>query len=133
MNCLWDYVGFAIWFAGLGYLVLWPLSASGSSGDLYGAALLCQAQAASGLVSALCRAPHPLTLSPALHALGAFALLAAVLRLLCRGLGCARRARAARVVRVPAAMMPPPRPRLTQRALPRVKPRSQFGLRGMPY
>lgn len=23
MNRVWDYIGFAVWFAGLGYIVLW--------------------------------------------------------------------------------------------------------------
>ena len=27
MNCVWDYVGFAIWFVGLGYIAMWPLVA----------------------------------------------------------------------------------------------------------
>ena len=41
MNRVWDYVGFAVWFAGLGYIVMWLLSS-----------------------------PDLLLLPPALHALG---------------------------------------------------------------
>ena len=41
MNRVWDYVGFVIWFVGLGYIVLWLLG----------------------------MADHPM-LSPALHAVG---------------------------------------------------------------
>jgi len=99
MNRLWDDLGFAIWFAGLGYLVLWPVSASGSSGAHYDAALFCPAPGVSELLDALCRAPHPLTLLPALHVLGVFSVGLAALRLLCRGLGCIRRARASRYPR----------------------------------
>jgi hypothetical protein len=134
MNRLRDYVGFAVWFAGLGYMAIWPLSASGSGGALFGASVLCHAPASFGVLAALCRAPHPLTLSPTLHVLGLLAAIAVVLRLACRALGCARRARAAgtnaaRVRRIHASPMPPPRSEPLP-PLPRVKPRNQFGLRG---
>ncbi len=137
MNCLRDYVGFAIWFAGVGYIVLWPLSASGASGALFGASIVCHAPTAPGVLAALCRAPHPLTLSPPLHVLGFATAVAVTLRLVCRGLRCARRSHvvqvnARRVVRVPPVLMSAPRPR-PQPPLPRVKPRSQFGLRGTPH
>ena len=28
MNRVWDYIGFAVWFAGLGYIVLWLFGSS---------------------------------------------------------------------------------------------------------
>ena len=104
MNRVWDYIGFAVWFAGLGYIVLW-----------------------------LVGSPDHLMLPPALH----------VAR---RGLGdarsralaAARRRPAARSAaacavpaRKPAAVLRPPR-RKPAHPLRPVKPRSHFGLRGMP-
>ena len=38
MNCVRDYISFAVWFVGLGYIVMWPLSMP-VGGDLFGAAL----------------------------------------------------------------------------------------------
>jgi hypothetical protein len=135
MHRLRDYVGFVVWFAGLGYMAIWPLSASGTSGALFGASVLCHAPAPFGVLGVLCRAPHPLTLSPASHVLGFLLAVAAALRLAYRALRRAWRARAgrtnaARAIRISVALMPSPRP---QPPLPRVKPRSQFGLRGTPH
>lgn len=138
MNRLRDYVGFAVCFAGLGYMAIWPLSASGSSGVLFGASVLCHAPAGFGVLAALCRAPHPLMLPPTLHVLGLLSALAAALRLACCALRRARRARAAkvspaRVIRIRASLMLAPAPPKPLPPLPRVKqPRSQFGLRGTP-
>jgi hypothetical protein len=136
MNRLRDYVGFAVCFAGLGYMAIWPLSASGAGGALFGASILCHAPAPFDALAALCRAPHPLTLPPTLHVLGLLSAVAAALRLACRALRRTRRARpaganAARVIRIPARAMPPPPNPLPP--LPRVKPRSQFGLRITPH
>jgi hypothetical protein len=138
MHRLRDYVGFVVWFAGLGYMAIWPLSASGTSGALFGASVLCHAPAGFGVLAALCRAPHPLMLPPSLHVLGLLSALAAALRLAWCALCRARRARAAdanptRVIRIRANLMPAPPPPKPLPPLPRVKqPRSQFGLRGTP-
>jgi len=137
MNRVRDYVGFAVCFAGLGYLAIWPLSASGSGGALFGAPILCHAPAPFDALAALCRAPHPLTLPPTLHVLGLLSAVAATLRLACRALRRTRRARAAganaaRVIRLPASAVPPPPPNPLP-PLPRAKPRSQFGLRNTPH
>jgi hypothetical protein len=132
MNRLRDYLGFAICFAGLGYMAIWPLSANGAGGALFGASLVCQAPAPI-VLAVLCRAPHPLTLSPALHVLGALSAAAFGARLLYCALRRVLRARiagvnAAGVVRVPANLMAPMRP---SPPLPRVKQaRREFGLRG---
>src|SRR5664279_2953398 len=53
MNRVWDYIGFAIWFAGLGYIVMWLLGS-----------------------------PDHLTLPPALHAVGVASATLVPLRLL---------------------------------------------------
>jgi hypothetical protein len=104
MNRVWDYVGFAVWFVGLGYIVMWLLSS-----------------------------PDLLLLPPALHAIGiASAIL--VPALLWRAVSRRRAgAGAARAVsaRKPAAVLRPPR-RKSSYPLRSVKPRSHFGLRGMP-
>ena len=62
MNRVWDYIGFAVWFAGLGYIVLWLLGS-----------------------------PDHLTLPPALHAIGVAAAMLVPVRLLLRAAGHRRR------------------------------------------
>ena len=130
MNRFKDYLNFAVCFAGIGYAVLWPLAAVGDGGKPFGASVLC-----GGLFDALCRAPHPITLPPALHLLGALSAIALGLRLLCRGWRHRRRARATAEPMPPAE--PPAMPlrtrlrttQLTQPLRP-VRPRHHFGLRG---
>jgi hypothetical protein len=102
MRRIWDYIGFAVWFAGLGYFVMWLL-----------------------------RSPDLALLPPAMHVLGsASALLVPVLsvwRLIQR-----RRAAAEAVpTRKPAVVLRPPRPKSSY-PMRRVKARSHFGLRGTP-
>jgi hypothetical protein len=82
MNRVWDYLGFVIWFVGLGYIVLWLLG----------------------------MADHPM-LSPALHAVGVLSAAFLAVRLLMLAVKL-RRASAAAAVAVPAAPMkaPPPQP-----------------------
>jgi hypothetical protein len=100
-----DYLSFAFSFAGLGYVVLWPLAVYG--GDLFGAW------------------PHPAELPPTLQIAGTLSALFAAARLL---LFAFRRMR-------PVAMAPRivllgrPMPRSPLRHLPTVKPRAHFGLR----
>jgi hypothetical protein len=133
MNRLRDYVGFAVWFAGAGYVAIWPLSASGTSGALFGAPLLCHTPPAFGLLAGLCHTPHPLTLSPTLHVLGLASAIIVTVRLACRALRRIRRARASEAPalhRIRMAPPPVPRPELSP-PLPRVKQRREFGLRGV--
>lgn len=135
MNRIKDYIGFVIWFAGVGYVLLWPLAANGYGGKLFGASLLCRDEGLV-LLDILCRAAHPLTLPPTLHVLGMGSALAAGLRLVCLGLRRCRRAGTAadtgpprdlRTVRAPAArLLASPR----AKPLHPVKPRAHFGLRG---
>lgn len=109
MNRVWDYICFAVWFAGLGYIVLWLLGS-----------------------------PDHLTLSPALHAIGRASAMFVAVRLLLHAVGRRRRAvvgagaASALPARRPAAILWPPR-RKPARPLRPVKPRSHLGLRGMPH
>jgi len=137
MNRLRDYIGFAVCFAGLGYMAIWPLSASGTSGALFGASIICRAHTAFNPLPLLCGLPHPLILSPALHMLGLVSAIVVVVRLPCGVLRRRYRARANdadvhRRIRDLAASMPAPRS-ASSRPLPRVKPRSHFGLRGVEH
>ncbi len=102
MNRVWDYIGFAVWFAGLGYIVMW----------LFGT-------------------PGQLVLSPGLRAIGVASAMFVPVRLLLRAVGARRHAAHTAVrPRMPAAILRPPRRKPTCRRP--VKPRSHFGLRGMP-
>ncbi len=102
MHRVWDYFGFAVWFAGLGYIVMWLLSS-----------------------------PDLLLLPPALHLLGVASALFVAVRLLLRAVGRRRAAVGAVPARKPTAVLRPPR-RKPAYPLRAVKPRSHFGLRGMP-
>ncbi len=103
MNRVWDYIGFAVWFAGLGYIAMW----------LFGS-------------------PDHLTLPPTLHAVGVAAAALVPVRLVLRAVS-KRRAGAvpAPHPRTPATVLRPAR-RRPARPLRQVKARSHFGLRGMP-
>jgi hypothetical protein len=137
MNRVGDYTHFAVRFVGLGYVGLWPLSSADDSGRPFGAGLFC-GEGGSALADVLCGTPHPLQLSPALHAVGAVAALFVMVRLILRVVRRRRRApspavdEAILVARIPGVIpklprqrqpLPPPRP---------VKPRTHFGLRGAP-
>ena len=102
MRRVWDYIGFAVWFAGLGYIVMWLL-----------------------------RSPDLLLLPPALHELGLAAALLIPVLLIGRLVRRRRAAADAVPARKPAVVLRPPR-RKSSNPLRRVKPRSHFGLRGTP-
>ncbi|HXD44090.1 MAG TPA: hypothetical protein VN655_03060 [Pseudolabrys sp.] len=138
MTRLKDYLCFAVHFAGLGYIVLWPVSTPGN-GDLFGAPFLCGGAAALDLI---CRMPHPLRLGIGLHVFGALCAVLAVLHLLARAAARMRRRGAQPAA---AEIAPPPaptfvaaasRPRARLRRMPPPRklerPRSHFGLRGVP-
>ena len=61
MNRVWDYIGFAVWFAGLGYIVMWLFGSS-----------------------------DHLVLSPGLHAIGVAAAMFVPVRLVLRAVGARR-------------------------------------------
>ena len=106
MARLRDYIGFAVWFAGLGYMAIWLL-------------------AWRSLGSAL---------PPTLHMLGAFLALAVAVHGVYVMLRRARRRRAnaaspmTEVAEDAGALSR----KLLLDSLPRVKPRNHFGLRGAP-
>jgi len=102
MNRVWDYIGFAFWFAGLGYIVMWLL-----------------------------RSPDLLLLPPALHIVGIASAMFVPVRLIARFIGRRRAAAGAIPARKPTTVLRPPR-RKSSYPVRTVKPRSHFGLRGMP-
>ena len=136
MNRFKDYTGFAIWFAGLGYLALWPLTSSDLDGKPFGASILCR-DASLSVLDLLCNSAHRLQLPPILHALGFLSTMFVTVRLLQYALKRSRRALASRAADMSVLMtrlpnvVPPPRRKPTRPLRP-VKPRTHFGLRGMP-
>jgi hypothetical protein len=132
LHRLRDYLGFIVWFAGLGYIVIWPLAASGNGGLPFGAAVLCTG-VTSGVLELLCHSVHPSALPLPFHVLGALSVIAISFKVLHYGLSRAWRGHAG-VARLAATRAPgaaaAPLPPSVLRSLPRVKPRSHFGLRG---
>jgi hypothetical protein len=103
MNRVWDYIGFAVWFAGLGYIALWAF-----------------------------RPSEQMMLSPGLHAAGTAAAIFVPVRLLMHAVSRRRlAAQNAPHPRVPDAVLRQPQRKPARPHRP-VKPRSQFGLRGRP-
>jgi hypothetical protein len=103
MNRVWDYIGFAIWFAGLGYIALWVIGP-----------------------------PEQLILSPGLHAAGVGAAMFVPVRLVMRAVSRRRlAAQNAPQPRKPASVLRPARHRPAYPHRP-VKSRNHFGLRGKP-
>lgn len=128
MDRLKDYVGFAVRFAGLGYIVLWPLTTPNAAGQLFGASIVCRAHS---LLDWLCNLSHPLTLPPALHVIGMLSAVSVTVRMLFIALRRSRRIDAAPAPGAPeTGSQPPPRRNFRRPAVP-VKPRSEFGLRGI--
>jgi len=129
MNRIKDYAVFAGWFAGLGYIVLWPVTASDLGGKPFGASIFCR-DGLPSLLDLLCNSAHPLHLPPGLHALGFLSAVFVTIRLLLNAIWRARRAVSA-VEGEASSPAPPPR-RKPARPYRPVKPRTHFGLRGMP-
>lgn len=134
MNWCRDYFGFAVWFTGIGYTVLWPFSANGGGGHPFGASIVC-GDGRGGVMAALCGLPHPFALPPGLHVLGIAAAIMVAARVSLRLLDRWRLRpgvvpAAALNVRLPGAI--PARRKPPARRLRTVKPRKHFGLRGMP-
>jgi len=128
MDRLKEYAGFAAWYLGLGYLVLWPWTAAEPDGRPFGAAILCRGDA-PGHLDFLCHATHPLWMSPGLHAIGFVSTMFVTLRLMGAALKRSRRASSAAPPSGAAAV--PPRPQ-ARPPLRKIKPRTEFGLRGVP-
>ena len=142
MNRLKDHLCFAVQFVGLGYVVLWPVSTPAGGGGVFGASLLC-ARGGAGRLDFVCSLPHPLQLGIGLHVAGALCAVAALLLLVVRGVGRARRRQVDAAVvsdeARPAAAVVPLRqkPRAYRRPMPPprklTEPRTHFGLRGVPH
>jgi hypothetical protein len=106
MNRIRDYAGFIGWFAGLGYIALWPVTGTYSV--------------------------HPLELPPGLHLLGLLSAAFVAARLLVHAIRRARRAAGKDTrLQVNAAAVAPPVVRKPQPVRRLVKPRKEFGLRGV--
>ena len=138
MNRIKDYAYFIGWFAGLGYIVLWPLTAPEMGGRPAGASIVCRDNALSAL-DLLCNSSHSVQLPPGLHALGFLSALFVMIRLLLYALQRSRRAGRGNEAAATSIdtqrlkiVIPPPQ-RKRRPPLPPVKPRSHFGLRGVPH
>ena len=142
MNRIKDYASFATWFAGLGYIVLWPLTSPDLAGRPYGASVFCRDNSLSAL-DLLCNSVHSLSLPPGLHALGFISAAVVTVRLLVHAIRRSRRAVAGAeaaasvpIQRLPSAAafaVPMPSRRKAPPPLRGVKPRNHFGLRGTPH
>ena len=132
-----DYVQFAVWFTGLGYIVLWPLTAHDNDIARLGAYLICSDEPL-GPVKLVCNPPHALHLSPGLHLLGLMSAICVLFRLLLRQVRGLRRAHGpfgaetatpAIASRIPAVLPRPARPAPRERTCPLrpVRPRKNFG------
>jgi hypothetical protein len=122
-----DYLGFAIWFAGIGYMVLWPLTAGGK-GMPFGGSYVCNADA----LSVVCDLDQPLALPPALHVLGAISAMIVIGQFVWRVLRRLRRPAGADTAtsdRRISALVDPRARRSTMRIPRQVTPRREFGLR----
>jgi hypothetical protein len=113
--------GFAVWFVGLTYIVLWVLT-----GALGSSAQRCDDS--KEWTAAFCGLTHPQTLSPLVQLAGLLAAIAAFVRLLLIAL---RRARQPQVGAAPGAAKFLRRMRRPEPTVNRVKGRDHFGLRGL--
>jgi hypothetical protein len=104
MNRIGDYLNFSISFSGLGYIGMWPLSTPDAHGHLFGAEFICRDDGFV-LLDVVCRLPHPLQMSPALHLLGLLAAAYVAVRLSWRALRALLRARRRRSASLDAAQV----------------------------
>ncbi len=133
MNRIKDYAGFVGWFAGLGYIVLWPITAADLGGKPFGASIFCY-EGAPRVTDFLCNSAQPLHMPPGLHVIGFLSAAFVTIKLLLRAIRRARRSAISPVspaMRIPAALTQGPRQKPAPRRPP-VKPRTHFGLRGAP-
>ena len=131
-----DYFRFAVGVVGLGYLLLWPLTTP----HPFGISRFCRPQAESWPGEWLCHWPQLVRLSPGLHLIGLSCAGALAIHVALRQAARWRRARELRTGvtaalgarRLPGTISRPPRQSAFAKPLPKVKPRSQFGLRVGP-
>ena len=134
MQRIKDYLNFAIGFAGLGYMAVWPITSPDFDGHRFGIAILCR-DSAAGLLALLCDSSHAVTLSPALHVLGFVSALIVIARLLSYALRRSRGAGGDPAIDMSTVVegrsnAPVPMWRKPPHRLRAIKPRAQFGLRG---
>jgi hypothetical protein len=138
MNRVKDHIQFAVCFTGLGYVALWPLTAHTGAIAAFEADLICGGRF---LTEAICRVAPMMTLSSGLHLLGLLSAVAVVLRYAAQRLVRFRRVAAPAAVALAvsparvAAMLKlrMPKVRASGVKLRPVKPRREFGLRGLPH
>jgi hypothetical protein len=126
MNRIKDYAGFAVWFIGLGTIVLWPVALRDSG--LFAGSAVCRGDS-SALSHWLCSPAQPAMLSPGLQLIGLLSAAFVIIRILFFALLAARQ-------RLTGGKPPPralPRRRRPAAMPAKVKPRTQFGLRGVSH
>jgi hypothetical protein len=132
MNRIKDYVTFTAWFAGLGYIVLWPMTAADLGGQPFGASVFCRDSPAA-VLDALCNTERVLKMPAGLHVIGFLSAVYVTARLLWSGIKRSRRGAPASPVLLQEAQdseaAPPRRSPPPPRSM--VKPRAHFGLRGI--
>ncbi|MBI1202151.1 MAG: hypothetical protein GC182_06530 [Rhodopseudomonas sp.] len=143
MHRVKDYIRFVICFIGIGYMVLWPLTAHDVRIALIGTASSCDGHAVRW-IAMTCRSSSWLHLTPGLDLLGLASAVCVLLRLVLRHLLRWRHTSATsissadtlaeetppqdavgRIAALLRRTAPPPPPRTVQ-------PRNHFGLRGAP-
>lgn len=130
MNRIKDYVCFAACFAGLGYIALWPITADEGGGS-FGASVFCRG-AGPDWLGFLCQSARPLQLPQGLHALGFMSAVFVATRALVDAVKRSRRCASPALTATHAADAPSSLPRKPRQPLSKVKPRTHFGLRGIP-
>ena len=130
MNRIKDYVCFAACFAGLGYIALWPITADEGGGS-FGASMFCRGGGPDWL-GFLCHSAGPLQLPPGLHALGFMSAVFVTTRALADAVKRSRQRASPVLATTHTADAPSTSPRRPRQSLPKVKPRTHFGLRGIP-
>lgn len=129
MNRIKDYVCFAACFAGLGYIVLWPITADELGGS-FSASMFCR-DGTAGLLGFMCQSVQPLRLAPGLHALGFVSAVFVAARAVIAAVKRSRRPPLPAIAMQSADEEKPPPPRKPPPSLRTVKPRTHFGLRGV--
>ena len=130
MNRVQDYMGFALWFVGLGYMALSPLTAHDNGLAAFDLIFVCDRRFFAAEL--ICPSHGALHLSPGLHLVGLLGSAWVLAGLVLRPVRRWRRSRAAVHDRslFGAVQLRPKRPAPPPRRY--VKPRSHFGLRGVP-
>lgn len=128
MNRVWDHLRFAVWFCGIGYMVLWPLTEHHN-----GIAAVSLACGPSFTIEFICAPRAGLPLSPGLHLAGMISSAFVVMCLALRPLRW-RRFRAPKGGQTPLSIV---KARIRRRRAPPprryVQPRAHFGLRNPPH